>query len=94
MPQHHGRAHPGRQGGERGADFAAVEAVGDGLRRCGRLGEFGYMTLAPPTGTADLIDVGVDDNSPDVGGLGTGSPHLRPGHVEPGEGRLDQILAR
>jgi hypothetical protein len=50
------------------------------------------VTLPPPAGTADLIDVGVDNDSPDVGGLGTGSPHLRPGYVEPGEGRLDQVF--
>src|SRR6185437_7093618 len=28
----------------------------------------------------------------DVGGLGTGSPHLWPGYVEPGKGRLDQVF--
>jgi hypothetical protein len=53
-------------------------------------GEFGYVALSPPTGAANLIDVGVDGNSPDVGGLGTGSPAPRPGDVEPGQGRLDR----
>jgi hypothetical protein len=87
-----GGAHPRRQGGERGADLAAGEAVWEGLGRCGWLGEFGYVALSPPTGAANLIDVGVDDNSPDVGGLGTASPDLRPGDVEPGQGRLDQVF--
>ncbi len=51
-------------------------------------GEFGHVALSPPTGAANLIDAG--DNSPDVGGLGTGSPDPRPGDVEPGQGRLDR----
>ena len=92
VPQHDGGAHPGQQGGEHGAHLAVGKAIREGLRRCGRLGRFGYVTLSPVAGPAGLVDAGVDDNSPDVGGLGTGSPHLRPGDVEPGQGPLDQVL--
>jgi len=50
------------------------------------------VALSPPARAANLVDVGVDDDPPDVGGLGTGPPDLRPGEVEPGQGRLDQVF--
>jgi hypothetical protein len=57
VPQHHGGAHPRRRSGERRADLAAREAVREGLGRCGSLGGFGYVTLSPPAGAADLVDM-------------------------------------
>ena len=68
--------------------------LNDAIRkRLGRRGRPGGARI-PDALAADrdggLVDVGVDDNPPELGGLGSGSPDVRPGHVEPGKGRLDQ----
>ena len=85
-----------RRGSSASAARIWSPSMPSGSRRAGRpragSGGSGDVAARGATGAAAPRRVRVDQDPPGIGVRGVRAPHLRPGHVHPGQRGLDQIL--